>query len=447
MTPEKFSAEATIKIENKRYLKLSGKEILEKEIKYERLEQVPVEFLSLDESIVDDEHVRVLEDSISGPRGQLSPLVVRARLTESNEIAYDIIDGFHRGTALKRLGVEFADCKVVYGCDDEEFYDLRVTAALSVSSVSFPRIAKWMKLSYEQTDYAKSGLTLLQAISLANQDTSGVRFGSMLSAEDVGSVKKWVVDKARKWKKNPSMLYQDMLAIDQAAPDIVEKVRLGEGGGHEGQGAFNPARFKAMVSQLPGDFDLQRVVFELIKQFNLDQFEVAKVARAMKEARGDPMTVQMLKKDPLAIAEGLLAGLENEPENNETTRKRNHSSRKTYTPKPGVGYIKKDTPDQIMRENERLKLALATVNEKKEKKRGGSGNPLWFMTIPDMPFIERQAMEMAFGENSRSIDDIAGILNLTPNKVIQLLISGHTRYWLSRKERRLNETIKSLKLK
>jgi len=99
----------------------TAREILERGIKTERLERVPVGLLNLDESIVDEQHVQDLKESIGGRRGQLSPLVVRARLDESGAVTYDIIDGFHRGGALKLLKKEFADCKVVYGCDEEEF--------------------------------------------------------------------------------------------------------------------------------------------------------------------------------------------------------------------------------------------------------------------------------------------------------------------------------------
>ena len=138
-----------------------------------------------------------------------------------------------------------------------------------------------MRLSYENTEFAKKGLTLLQAISLANQDTSGIKFKNFPS-EEIDEVKKWVKDKAKKWHKNIGILYQDMLAVEHGAPDIVEKVRLGKGGGTEGSGTFNPARFKAMVNELPKDYDLQRVVYELIRRFNLDQGEVAQVSKAIK---------------------------------------------------------------------------------------------------------------------------------------------------------------------
>lgn len=429
------------------------REILEKGIKTERLERVPVGLLNLDESIVDEQHVQDLKESIGGRRGQLSPLVVRARLGGSGAVTYDIIDGFHRGGALKLLKKEFADCKVVYGCDEEEFYDLRVTAALSVSSVSFPRVAKWMRLSYENTEFAKKGLTLLQAISLANQDTSGERFKNFPS-EEIDEVKRWVKDKAKKWHKNIGVLYQDMLAVEHGAPDIVEKVRLGRGGGTEGSGTFNPARFKAMVNELPKDYDLQRVVYELIRRFNLDQVKVAQVSKAIKRINKDDDTFQMLMADPVNISEGILSnGNEENPGLNndkveqpgcgrllETKRKKHGGA--SYSDR---SYTRK-TPDEILDENVRLKESIRSAHESLERMGNkNEGNPLWFRTIPDLSVRERDAMEMALGEDAITIDEISGKMNLTPNKIIQLLISGHTKYWLSRQDIKLKDMIEEVK--
>jgi len=312
-----------------------------------------------------------------------------------------------------------------------------------------------MRLSYENTEFAKKGLTLLQAISLANQDTSGIKFKNFPS-EEIDEVKKWVKDKAKKWHKNIGILYQDMLAVEHGAPDIVEKVRLGKGGGTEGSGTFNPARFKAMVNELPKDYDLQRVVYELIRRFNLDQGEVAQVSKAIKRVKKGDSTFQMLIADPISISEGILSdsdGQNPDPNGDEMGQrgfgKFLGTKRKKYATPPfsDRSYTKK-SPDEILNENVRLKKSIKSAHELLERMgNNNEGNPLWFKTIPDLSVKERDVMEMAFGENAITIDEISGKMNLTPNKIIQLLISGHTKYWLSRQDIKFNDRVEKAKSK
>ena len=54
-------------------------------------------------------------------------------------------------------------------------------------------------------------------------------------------------------------------------------------------------------------------------------------------------------------------------------------------------------------------------------------------------------MELAFGEGAVTIDEISDKTGLTPNKIIQLLISGHTKYWHSRQGRKLREIVERVK--
>lgn len=106
-------------------------------------EDVPVERLHHDIP-VDEAHVQLLMESIR-QMGQLAPLLVRLE-------TYELIDGFHRAEALRRLGIERALCRVIT-CTDEEFNDARITSAILHKSVDFGRVALWMFAAWEQAGW------------------------------------------------------------------------------------------------------------------------------------------------------------------------------------------------------------------------------------------------------------------------------------------------------
>ena len=60
--------------------------LIERGIPYERVEIIPLASVLTEQSLVDDEHARDLGNSMLGRRGQLSPIVVRARFDESGRI-------------------------------------------------------------------------------------------------------------------------------------------------------------------------------------------------------------------------------------------------------------------------------------------------------------------------------------------------------------------------
>ena len=137
------------------YNLLPPKDLLLMGVETERLETVPISSVVVEDSLIDKGHATGLAKSMMGKRKQISPTTLRARL-EGDKVVYDPIDGFHRA-AGKRLIEEWTGVKqslnatVLYGCSDEEMFDLRILSASSVTNVSFARMAEWMKQSFEKT--------------------------------------------------------------------------------------------------------------------------------------------------------------------------------------------------------------------------------------------------------------------------------------------------------
>lgn len=281
------------------YSQLSAFDLLERGIETERLEEIPVDRIVLEGSITDVKHIDNLAKSMSGLRGQISPLTVRARYVSEDRIHYDIIDGFHRAPALIAIEKKYARAVVLYGCDDEELFDLRVLAANSVKSVQFARVSQWMQNSFAQTEWAKRGLTLTQILSLVVMDTSGKRLG--LFEGEATAAKNWVLSKAEKWNKPVVTIWENMRVVEAAAPDLVLNVRVGGGGRKSRRGELNPARLRAIVFPLQGEHNLQRKVAEVVVNENLVAEEAAVLAHAVAKVKDDPSRVEAVLENPYSL--------------------------------------------------------------------------------------------------------------------------------------------------
>lgn len=288
---------------------LTSQEILDLELRGKRWEIISLAQINMSVKIVDQSHVEDLGDSIFGKNnkgalGQISPIITAAfpNFDSNGSINYEITDGFHRTETFIQRGSPTIEAIVLYGISEEEMYDLRILAANSVKSTSFARIAEWMCRSFEQTKWFKEkGLTLLQAFSLCVQDTSGVRL--QLEPEETVELKAWVESKASVWGKKIPSIWNDLVIISKADPELVRLVRVGKGGGHgEGKGVINPARLRAIVNNLPVDSGLQRTVAEAVIWGDLDAQKTDLLAQAVAAFQDEPDTVQVICSQPQTVA-------------------------------------------------------------------------------------------------------------------------------------------------
>ena len=439
-------------IDPSQYKDLSALDLIRLNIKTERSEDIDVNLLELEESIIDEAHRDDLLKSMEGDRHQVNPIVVRARLNEKGEIRYDIIDGFHRGSGLKlKSEMEhkqvMAKATVLYGCSDEELFDQRVLAVNSVKGVSFPRLIHWMQRSFEETVWYKKGLTLSQVLSLAERDSIVSR---MLTTEETIAAKEWARKKASTWNKPLSSIAADTRAAENAAPDIVLLVRVGAGGSQLKKGILNPARFHALVEELPEDYELQRMMVEIITKHNLDQHQIRAVARELAKVRDNPESLELIRMDPLSMIGELTA--ENgevdayfddnssvQQEDGERNQG-NHRKRKVQLSRQSAtGYL--INPDEIS-EKSSLEEALSQAHHALEERSVG-GNAIWYETVPNLSSSERQISTLFFGKGFM-VDEIADSLNVLPHKVFQALQSVTTKYQIERKKDDLLQIISSV---
>lgn len=241
-----------------------GEREVDLEKKPTRVEVIPLDKVITEQALIDDSHADELGESLITGRGQLAPIVVRARLDPTGEVLYDIIDGFHRAEGLKRKGGVEIKANVLYGCSDEELYDQRILAASSVRSVQFARIVEWITKSWETTQWSKKGLSVTQAFAKTVIDREKSR-GVDLSSEELFQLKEWVRGKCKRWGRRVGGTYQILNLVSNADPDLVRQVRL-SGGGKDREGKITPDRLRIVVEAFPSNFQAQRALLRLITE-------------------------------------------------------------------------------------------------------------------------------------------------------------------------------------
>jgi len=255
--------------------KLSPREIIDRNLRVEREEIISIDDVLTDVSIVDEYHAERLGESMSQDRGQLTPILVRARLEDNGGgIFYDVMDGFHRAEGRRMRGQKTVRATVVYACSDAEMVDLRILAASSVQSVQFPRLASWITQAWKQTEWAKKEITVVQAFAVAVNDSDSSRT-KLLSREDIPQVRDWVREKCRLWQRGLAPTYEVLRIVADADPELVKRVRALRGGVRNRKGQVTPARLKPVVLAFPGEenFDAQNIVMDQIVERRLTASE------------------------------------------------------------------------------------------------------------------------------------------------------------------------------
>ncbi len=255
----------------------SPKDIIRAGVETERLEVIPLNRILTDSSLIDVVHADELGNSMREKRGQITPIAVRARINDKDgEITYDIIDGFHRTAGKKGNGDTAINATVIYGCSEEEMYDLRILAASSVRSVQFARIAEWITSSFAITQWAAKGLSVSQAFGMVVADRSRSNLVEM-NQEEMKGLKEWVNARCTRWGKTPSSIHQDLRVVANADPGLVKEVRIATGGSSR-KTRISPVKLALVVNAFPGNLNhgVQREIlhFAISNKLKMDDIRI-----------------------------------------------------------------------------------------------------------------------------------------------------------------------------
>lgn len=399
----------------------------------ERFERIPLEKILYDQGIVEENHVKELTEQMKGPRGQLSPILVRVLLNkEKNDIYYDIADGYHRRGSFPLVPIYFPNANVLYNCPDEEFYEIRIIAANNIPCVKFSRMGKWLEESYSQSFWAKKGINFSQLLSLTATNTSGKRLG--LTDEETKEAKEYCIKKAELWRVSVSTFAIHVDTIENSDPNLVKQVRELSGGA-AGKKYLNVARLQAIASNLK-DREKQIFAGELCTKHNLNKLETAIVANAMNYIDTNKTSNRdILLLNPLDVSKSILE--ENDVDVNKLVTN-------TYKAVYSEGSKNYFSFRDLEKENKILKRSLKEL--KKIKKGDISNSDKWWLTINDLSEIEKTIMNDIFC-NFKTFEEIEYDYNLTINQLFSHMISVHRKFQIESTEDQIINKIKSLYMK
>jgi len=204
-----------------------------------RIMRIPLTRVDTSEAITDKFHATYLGKDIS-QKGQVTPITVRARILdepvtiqgqqyEAGNVVYDIADGYHRSIAEQSRSAETIEASVLYGCTDEELLDLRILSAGSVESVQIPRIGAWVTKEFNETDFAQKDVSVLAAFEFATRNTKPLtrRIRENLRPDEQEELLMWVREKCDIWQKNPRDIFDILLIVKYADPELIKRIRQG----------------------------------------------------------------------------------------------------------------------------------------------------------------------------------------------------------------------------
>ncbi|KKM22232.1 hypothetical protein LCGC14_1627440 [marine sediment metagenome] len=167
---------------------------------------------------VDKAHVAALKQSIKAV-GQLTPILVR-RSTAQTKGELLVIDGFHRVTAMKELGMTIAAMEI--DCDDDDFWATRIVSATQHEGVKTDRAALWVNELWNASPYTTEHKNVAGAIQAVDKGKADPMVQELVNKW----IKAWGVTPKtlRNWvsygTSNPEP--KTKIAVPTAKPKLVE---------------------------------------------------------------------------------------------------------------------------------------------------------------------------------------------------------------------------------
>lgn len=387
------------------YAKFSPLDLVRSGISLKRRETVLLRDIRQDSSMVDEAHAQALATSMSEQHGQVLPIATRAT-EDSGRVVHYIIDGYHRDAGRRLMGVDGIDAVVMYGCSDEEFYDLRIIAAGNVKSVQYPRYGKWVLAAFASSKWATRGLSAVQLYGLAFNDRETSYLG--VDEQELAEIKAWVRGKAKLWNRKISTTYSILKVVASADPEIVEQVR-NYSGGRSLTTSITPVRIAAVVPRFPGPeyFEAQRVILDRVLELGLRTNQTTALLEKITGLIRPNMGVEAMRSILLGITvedinrlvitrrPGIAKALEDDSESDYTGRLEeltNKLAKLEYAREIDQYRLReaKGLEDKIRELRDLLDVAQAAL---KEQKRVDPNEAYWWRNAPYLSALQRLCME------------------------------------------------------
>jgi len=355
---------------------------------------------------------------------------VRAR-EENRHIAYDIIDGYHRSSVLRKLKFGLAKAIVSYGMSDEELYDQRVIAANSVASIQFARVVRAMQRSFVESKWHRNyHLKLSSVLGMAMNEKKLKEPGKnmKLTTGEAQEAIEWALYKVALWQGELGSIYQEIRAAESSFEEILVQVRS-TGGGKPGSGVLSPAKFIAMTEELPNNIHLQRKMVAIIREHNPDATTTRQIAQALRLNSKIPSNVKMLEQNPIAVAEELIGDrLDEQPAQNHPQKK---------------GFMRGGEATSRAKADSRENPSVLAQKGAVVFERTQTAGLEWLDYVPSISKEEKQVMKSLFVEG-QTPEDVCASLRITGNKLEQLIFSAQRKFALARLDSQLMKRLRMM---
>ena len=275
-----------------------AEELLIREIRISRIEQIPSNLIENDGVILDTELVDKLVEKMLAEENSLEEIVVRAIFNEEGKIIYQIAAGSHTAYALslveERTGMKMTcPVRVIYGATDEELYDHRIIAAVDIKSVRFANMVVSIRASFLSRTWqseninrrvANGQLDVSQALTLVYNNSSGEIL--KLNESERQELVDWVKSKVVLWGVSFSTITTELRIAKKIAPDLIVRVRQDNKRrkGRNNEGLLSPFKLEVLAKYFPGDFRTQRRLAEIVITYNIVTSDMEKLATALATA-------------------------------------------------------------------------------------------------------------------------------------------------------------------
>lgn len=169
-----------------KYADFSIEKLISMDVEIERQEEIFVDDIVEEEALFDSGHRDRLAHSMLQSRGQLSPLTARVRLDERSVIVYDVIDGYHRDSGLKRIQEDFRT--------GGPLVQIALNFKSELKSKKGEAISQWkhIQIAHKVNEEILTAETVYKMVS---DDSDGSECG--LSLEEADELKSWYRDKQK----------------------------------------------------------------------------------------------------------------------------------------------------------------------------------------------------------------------------------------------------------
>lgn len=210
--------------------------------------------------------------------GQLQPVLL-GHIPDLGQLP--IMDGFHRCSGFGSDEREEVLARIRPNTTWDYVIKHRIQNARKHDTVKFAREVMWMDQAWEMTNWAKKGITSIQAVSLATpKGSKGTNLG--LDEDEIQAIKDWVGEMAENWESSTTTILRNLRVARLADPKLVAEAR--DKKSKTELTVVSPMHLDAIAVGLPNKYDLQNLVAEFAVEHNLSVPQTRKVVARVKES-------------------------------------------------------------------------------------------------------------------------------------------------------------------